>query len=155
MIRSDLIKRVRSLTRDFSNSIFRQEDIVNYINEAIDRFVQTIPEMSTLGYLLVDSTEPLLIPKQYQHLLSVYSASRCFGQDERHYQATSFMNEFENKLDELKIKLEIGEIKLINPVTGLAVVRGSLATDYVVDNYFYNGRSKHVDLDTGVGGVVG
>ena len=35
MNRLDLIRRVRSLTRDFSNAIFRESDIVDYINEGI------------------------------------------------------------------------------------------------------------------------
>ena len=45
MNRQQIVARVRSLTRDLSNSIFREVDVVDYINEAIDRVMQIIPQM--------------------------------------------------------------------------------------------------------------
>lgn len=148
--RTQLVARVRSLTRDFSNSIFRQSDIIDYINEAIERFKQIIPELANEIQLTTDKQEPTLIPSHYQHLLAVYTASRCFGQDERHYQATTFMNEFETKLEELRIKIESGEIKIVDE-NGDEVIT-TLDNDYVVDNYFLN-KNNGVDIDNGVEGI--
>ena len=122
MTRLELILRVRAVTRDLSNSIFREQDITAFINEGIDRFVQVIPELANMEYLYSNTDIPKFLPKEYHHLLAVYCASRCFEQDERHYQATTKMNEFEAKLDELKSKIEGGDIKIIDPDTGLAVV---------------------------------
>lgn len=121
MKRLELIRRVRSLTRDFSNSIFREQDIIDFINEGISRFVQLVPQLKGLDPLLVQEQEPGLIPEEYQHLLSVYSASRCFLQDERYYQSTTLMNEFETKIDELKSAIENGDIEIIDPITGVGI----------------------------------
>jgi len=121
MNRLKIIQRVRSMTRDFTESIFRREDIHLWLNEGIDRFAQIIPQLQGLEHLLSDSAEPTLIPERYRHLLAVYAASRCFGQDERHYQASTYMNEFEVKLDELKTAIENGEVVIVdedgNPIT--------------------------------------
>lgn len=152
MNRIELIGHVRSLTRDLSNAIFREIDIINYLNEGIDRLRQIIPELDTMIYLDKSVDVPVLLPKSFHHILAVYSASRCFGQDERHYQASTFMNEFETKLDELKINVEIGRIKIIDPVTGLPVVNTN-ASSYVVENYFETRYSSNIDLDDGIEGV--
>lgn len=144
MKRLDLVKRVRALTRDFSNSIFREEDVIDFINEGIERFQQVVPQLEGLPYLLSNDSEPTMIPSRYQHLLAVYATSRCFNQDERHYQASTYMNEFETKLDEMKSKIEAGEVEIIDPETGEPVIVEH-APDYVTDTYFANrhGRIKH------------
>lgn len=130
MRRLEIIQRVRALTRDFSNSIFREQDIIDFINEGINRFKQVIPELKSTPKLLEKDQEPFPIPEHYQHLLAVYSASRCFGQDERHYQATTLMNEFEAKLDELKQAIGNGDIQIIDPDTGESIVTEN-ENDYV------------------------
>ena len=147
MKRLELISRVRTLTRDFSNSIFREQDIIDFINEGINRFKQVMPVFKITPKLLVAEQEPKPIPEEYQHLLAVYSASRCFGQDERHYQATTLMNEFEAKLYELKQGFENGDIEIIDPITGLPMNIDNVI-DYV-DLKAYWG-SKETDLEEGV-----
>lgn len=127
----ELIRRVRTLTRDFTNSIFREQDILDFINEGIYRVKQIIPELEKLERLVEKEEEPKMLPKEYHHLLAVYSASRCFGQDERHYQATTLMNEFEIKMDKLKEDIENGIIKIIDPDTGEEIVSNANDTDYV------------------------
>lgn len=114
MNRVQIVQRVRGLTRDFSNSIFREQDIIDFSNEAIDRMKQIIPELRTLNHLLTSQQEPKLLPSQYHHLIAVYATARCFGQDERHYQATTHMNEFEVKLEELRTAIENGEVTIID-----------------------------------------
>lgn len=136
MNRVELIKRVRSMTRDLSNSIFREEDVIDYLNESIDRFKQVIPELRGMVSLSLSEDSPTLLPSEYHYLLSVYSASRCFSQDERHYQATNMMNEFETKLEELRNGIENGRIE-IKDSNGV-VVTSSNVVDYVTDNYFGN-----------------
>lgn len=143
MKRLELIQRVRAYTRDLTNSIFREDDIVAFINEGINRFKQVIPELKSVPKLLTQNQEPIPIPEEYQHLLSVYGASRCFSQDERHYQATTLMNEFEIKLEELRQGIENGSIVLIDPSTG-----EEIATDNVIDYVdleAYWGKNKRRD----------
>lgn len=141
MKRSELIQRVRAYTRDLTNSIFREDDIIAFINEGINRCKQIMPQLKSTPKLLTQQQEPFPIPEEYQHLLAVYSASRCFSQDERHYQATTLMNEFEIKLEELRQKVENGDITIIDPVTG-EEIEGDNVIDYVdLSAYWGNRRS--------------
>lgn len=150
MNRLQLIQRVRSLTRDFSNSIFREQDIIDYINEGIERVAQYIPECRDMVTLDLNTDEVQYLPKTYHSLLALYSASRCFFQDERFFQSGNLMNEFETKLDGLKTAIESGVVVIIDAL-GVAVDH-SISEDYVVDNYFEH-TSDDDDLDNGVEGV--
>lgn len=150
MNRLQLIQRVRANTRDFQNATFREQDIIDYINEGIDRFMEVIPELSGLTYLLSNTQIPSLIPSPYHYLLATFSTSRCFFQDDRNYQASTLMNEFEVKLEELKNRVEAGEITIINPETGLAVTTDN-PIDYVDLSAYFDDYDDDVDL--GVEGV--
>lgn len=150
MNRGDLIKRVRSYTRDLSGSIFRTIDITDYINESINRFRGRIPQLKPMTTLLADDVSPIYLPEEYQYLLAVYAASRCFAQDERHYQASTLMNEFEVKLEELFNDINEGLVKLVDP-TG-AVVDTSVPSEYVKQVYYTESESLN-DVDLGVDGV--
>lgn len=125
----------KSLLRDFTSTTFRKSDIEKYINEGIERCQQVIDELAGMQLLTSDTTLVTHLPKQYAHLLSLYSASRCFFQDERHYQASNLMNEFEVKLQELKMKIESGKVVIVDPETGEPII-SPFIEDYVVDNYF-------------------
>ena len=150
MQRSHIVSRVRSLTRDFSNSIFREQDIIDFINEAIDRIKQAIPELVKMEYLLSNAQIPNLLPEQYHHLLSIYATARCFGQDERHYQSSTHMNEFEVKLEELRTSIENGEITIVDSEGNS--INSDLTVDYVDMKPYWNERS--IDIDNGVEGVM-
>lgn len=134
MTLNDLILRVRSYARDTSGSIFTKADIVNYINEGIDR-VKIIPQLIGLKYLVALTDEAILLPKQYRYLLAVYSASRCMFQDEQDSRSSTLMNEFETKLEELRSKIENGEI-VITDSNGIPIVT-VVDIDYVTNEYFY------------------
>lgn len=153
MKRTDLVLRVRSLTRDLSNAIFREIDIIDYLNEGVNRIKQVVPEMKGLVDLTSSSDEPTLLPVHYHHLLALYSASRCFGQDERHYQASTYMNEFEQKLDEMKASIENGQTVIIDPITKLPVDVGSLGIDFVKTKNYFETKTGIIDVDKGVEGV--
>lgn len=148
MKKSDITRKVRGYTRDFSNTIYRQIDIDDYINEAIDRIREVVPELQGMTYLTSDSQKPTLLPEQYHNLIALYAASRCFLQDERQYEASSFMNEFEQKLDEMK-KAILDEIVIITDVDGNQVTF-NYKEDTVTNEYF---KSFNSDVDTGVEGV--
>ena len=109
-----IIQRVRSITRDLTNSIFREQDIRDFINEGVNRFQQVVPELRGMPQLVALQEKVKVLPKPYHHLLSVYATARCFAQDERHYQATTYMNEFEVKLEELKSAIEAGDVIIVD-----------------------------------------
>jgi hypothetical protein len=134
MIRSQLITRVRSLTRDFSGTTFRTEDVQDFLNEGIDRLAQLFPVFESMTYLENDSDEPVLLPKPFHSVLALFATSRLFAQDERAYQATTYMNEFELKVDELRVGIDEGRF-VISDADG-NVLDNKNGAFYVEDNYF-------------------
>jgi hypothetical protein len=139
--RSEIVSRVRVLTRDLTNSIFRIEDILDFINEGIDRCRQLFVEFNGMMYLSNDDDVPQFLPSQYHSLLAVYATARCFAQDEREYKATTYMNEFEQKMDELRVAIQDGRVIVVdgsgNPVTGQS------DSFYVSDNYYFKNNSQY------------
>jgi hypothetical protein len=131
MTRNDLVRRVRAHTRDFNSVSFRQDDIIAYINEAIERVRQLVPQCMGMVPLLANLQEPILLPVQYQHLLAVYAAARCYGQDDRAYQASTLMNEFEVKLDEMIRNINSGDLVIV---------------DENGDEVEYDGKKEYIDL---------
>lgn len=127
--------KVRAHARDFNNTIFRTQDIDLFLNEGIDRIIQVIPQLVNMSYLENEDDMVEIIPREYSHMLATYATSRLFGQDERHYEATTFMNEFELKLNEFKEKVQNGEVILLDPITG-ENLETDLPMDYVSDVYF-------------------
>lgn len=146
----DLSRRVRVHTRDFADTVFRGQDILDYLNEGIERARQLVPEFHGMKVLDHRQAEVTHMPEAFQHLLALYAASRCLTQDERHFQAGTFMNEFEQKMDDLKHAIQWGEVAVYD-------VRGNRVTHtadaHYVRNTYFSKRSGHVDVDEGVEGV--
>lgn len=133
--------KVRSHARDFNETIFRKDDITMFLNEAIDRIIQVMPQLNNLPYFELDEDVLPILPREYNHLLANYAVARLFMQDERHYEGTTFMNEFEVKLAEFKEKVDNSEIELIDPETGTPLDM-SIPIDYVTNAYFAKRRSS-------------
>lgn len=139
MNKAQLVRRTRSFLNDATAPLFRGQDIDDYMNEGIDRMVQIIPELESVTYLALDEDVPKPIPSAYHHLLAVYAGSRCSSSDQRHYEATQLMNEFETKLDELKDKIDSEEVVLVDEYGD--PLFESKGPEYLVDDYF-NPRRK-------------
>ncbi len=135
MTKLELIARVRSHTRDFNSSSFRVEDITNYINEGIERLQQLIKHLSGMTPLSSNSDVPILLPVAYHHLLAIYAAARCFAQDNRDYQASTLMNEFEVKVNELIQRIDAGEVAIVDEL-GVPVVVAYTAEYVDLDAYW-------------------
>jgi len=137
----DIKARIRTHTNDTTGSIFSEDDIVSYINEGIDR-IKSKPYFVNMVYLVTDTDVPAYLPSQYHYLIPLYATSRLFSQDERHYQGTSFMNDFEYKLDELVQAVESGDIEVLDPTTGDPIDLDEYSEPtYVEDIYFNNYQS--------------
>ena len=145
MNRNELVSRVKSNVRDFDGNTFKEKDIINYINESIDRVKQIIPELNAMEYLNIGEDTPILLPNSYHHLLSVYSTARCFAQDERHYQAATLMNEFEVKLQSLRDDIYNGDIIITDKYGDELDIFGK--PFYVYDNYFNKKNFEYDDTD--------
>lgn len=133
MTLNDLILRTRSYTRDASGSIFTKADVVNYINEAIDR-IKVIKQLDGMTYLVALTDKPILLPEPFHYLLSIYSASRCMFQDEQDSRAGTLMNEFETKMEELRSKIDNGEIVIKDALGNEIIVTTEM--DYIANTYF-------------------
>lgn len=150
MNRKQLMKRVRSITRDLSNSTFTESDIIDFLNEGVDRVRQVIPEFIDMSYLDGQDDVPTHLPAPYHHLLATYAAASLYFQDDRHHQATVKMNEFESKLDTLKSRFQTGEAEVVG-ADGLPIY-ADMKDDHV-RNVYFNTRHGGVDVDAGVDGV--
>lgn len=129
----EMIERVHNYTNDTTGTLFPSSIIKGFVNEGIDRLKQ-IKELEGVKYLSSDSDEPILIPKQYHYILSVYGASRCFSQDEQHYQAQTYMDEFSSLMSLLELGIKEGNI-IITDESG-STVTGVNDFDSVRDVYF-------------------
>lgn len=129
----ELMNKVRRYTRDTTGSLFASEDIQDFLNEGIDR-IKAIPELKTMVRLQSNTDEVILLPEEYQYFIALYGASRCFTQDEQHYQAEQFMSEFEAKLFNLEKDIGSGRIEIKDP-SGNPIVDTS-RMDAVEDVYF-------------------
>ncbi len=129
----ELVAKVRRYTRDLTGSLFTSEDVEDFCNEGIHR-LRAIPELRNMVELKTATDEVNLLPNQYHYFIALYGASRCFTQDEQHYQAEQFMSEFENKVFQLERDIANGTIEIKDP-NGNAIIDTS-RTDYVSNEYF-------------------
>ena len=130
---SELINRVRSYTRDTTGTLFSLSDVQGFINEGIDKLRQ-IKGLEGLNYLTSNEDTPNLLPPQYHYCLAVHGACRCFSQDEQHYLAQTFADEFNGIYALLELGIEAGTI-VITKDDGTPVEDNS-EFDGVVDVYF-------------------
>lgn len=135
MTLNEINNRTRQHLRDTNKTIFEELNVINGINEGIDR-VRSIKALSNMSHLLSPDQEVDYLPDEYHYLLAIFSASRCFFQDEQMQQAVSLMNEFETKLFELKTGVENGEIEVKDPDGNTIDGSEFYKMDYVKDIYF-------------------
>ena len=143
----DLVSKTRKYVRDLDGNIFQREDIIEFLNEGVDRF-STIPELKDITYLVNDEDVVNYLPTNQHYLLAVFASARCFEIDERFFQGTQKMNEFESKLEDLEIAIKGGEVSIVDEAGD--VIQGDILVDYVSDVYH---KKNYVDLDDGVEGV--
>lgn len=133
MTLNDIVTRVRSYTRDTTGTLFSFSDVRDFANEAIDRLRQ-ITSLRGMSYLEDEEDVPNLLPPQYHYVLAVYSASRCYTQDEQHYLAQTFSSEFEGLYALLELGIKEGTIKITDDSGN--VISDDNTLDSVVDVYF-------------------
>ena len=133
MTLNDLVTRVRSYTRDTTGTLFELSDIENFINEGIDKLRQ-IKSLETMATLTNDEQSVDLLPPQYHYCLAVYSASRCFSQDEQHYLAQTFAEEFNGLYDLIELGIKEGTIVISDD--GGNPINNDISMDGVTNVYF-------------------
>lgn len=133
MTLNEIITRVRSYTRDTTGTLFTSSDVQDFANEAIDKLKQ-ITALEKMNYLKNGEDTPNLLPSQYHYAIAVYSASRCYTQDEQHYLAQTFLSEFEGLYSLLELGIKEGTIKITDEEGN--VISDENTLDSVKDVYF-------------------
>ena len=129
----ELIDRVHNYTNDTTGTLFPSTIVKGFINEAIDRLKQ-IKELEAMSYLNSDSDTPELLPNCYHYILAVYGASRCFSQDEQHYQAQTYMDEFMGLFSLVELGIKEGTISIYDE--NGQIIRDTHEPDGVENVYF-------------------
>lgn len=133
MTLNELVNRVRSYTRDTTGTLFSVSDVKDFINEGIDR-LRFIKELEGMKSLSTDLDEPILLPPQYHYVLAVYSASRCFAQDEQQYFAQVYMDEFSGIFALIELGIQEGTIVIKNENN--EIIKNENEPDGVTNVYF-------------------
>ena len=135
----NLVARVRSYTRDTTGTLFTTSDVKDFINEGIDRLRQ-IKQLEGMKNLTNDLDEPNLLPPQYHYMIAIYSAFRCFAQDEQYTPAQSYADEFETLFKIIELGIQDGTIVIIGDDNN--EVKNDIDFDSVTDVYFNEVRNN-------------
>lgn len=133
---SDIVYMTRLYTRDNNSYVFSDTMIKMFINQGIDRIKQ-YNVFSGMKHLQDGVDEPTHLPEHYHYMLALFSASRCFDHDERHYEGVEKRNEFEQLLAEMITEIESGNLKITDG-NGNEVSTGALGVDDFVKDVYFN-----------------
>lgn len=136
MTLNDLIKMTRIYCRDNNSYVFTEANIKMFINQAIDR-IRQYKIFGDMPYLNTKTDEVTFIPEQYQYLLALFAAHRCYDTDERFYEGIEKRNEFEQAFSDLINEIEAGNVT-ITDAEGEALSDDDLPNyiEYVKNEYF-------------------
>ena len=135
----NLVARVRSYTRDTTGTLFTTSDVKDFINEGIDRLRQ-IKQLEGMKNLTNDLDEPNLLPPQYHYMIAIYSAFRCFAQDEQYTPAQSYADEFEILFKTVELGIQDGRIVIVDEANN--EIKNDVDFDSVTDVYFNEVRNN-------------
>ena len=135
----NLVARVRSYTRDTTGTLFTTSDVKDFINEGIDRLRQ-IKQLEGMKNLTNDLDEPNLLPPQYHYMIAIYSAFRCFAQDEQYTPAQSYADEFETLFKTVELGIQDGRIVIVDEANN--EIKNDVDFDSVTDVYFNEVRNN-------------
>lgn len=131
---NELTLKTQSYARSKTGGTFSSLIIMGFLNEAIDQLKSNIV-FKNMPYLTTGISEVTYLPTEYQYILALYAASRCFEMDERFFEGTQKRNEFEFKLEELISRINMGDLIIYNELNVVVTDRTNVI-DYIVDDYF-------------------
>ena len=136
---ASLVARVRSYTRDTTGTLFTTSDVKDFINEGIDRLRQ-IKQLEGMKHLTNDMDEPNLLPSQYHYMIAIYSADRCFAQDEQYTPAQSYDDEFDTLFRTIELGIQDGRIVIVDKENN--EIKDDVDFDSVKNVYFNEVRNN-------------
>jgi hypothetical protein len=137
--------------KDTTQNIWTDDDIKQFINDAIALIRQAVPlyftNLQAVPYE-VDGVKhsTINIDSDYEMLIPLFAAARCFEQDEQHYRAVQKMNEFESRL--VVMVTNIMESDAYADLLARQEEEGILRTDAIKDVYFK--RTNNSSLPVGL-----
>lgn len=90
MTLQELIDMTRFYVRDSNGLMFKEEHIIIFLNQAIDRIKQTNKIFKFLRHMVpvknadgkyIDTV--VVLPQEFHYMLALFAAHRCFDNDER------------------------------------------------------------------------
>ena len=89
--------------KDTTQNVWTDDDIKQFINDAITLIRQSVPLYFSNLYTTPYDVDGVMsydinIEEDYALLIPLFCAARCFEQDEQHYRAVQKMNEFEARM---------------------------------------------------------
>ena len=87
-----------------------------------------------------DLDEPNSLHPQYHYMIAIYSAFRCFAQDEQYTPAQSYADEFETLFKIIELGIQDGTIVIIDDDNN--EVKNDVDFDSVTDVYFNEVRNN-------------
>lgn len=133
--------------KDTTQNVWTDDDIKQFINDAIALIRKSVPLYFVNLYPVPYDDDgvqnfTINIDPDYELLIPLFAAARCFEQDEQHYRAVQKMNEFENRKAEM-----VEEITNSDEYAAIVEALGETGMDAVKDVYF----SIVTSVDTPVG----
>ena len=137
----DAIIETRRYLKDNTESVWTDDDITAFINEALMLIKADLPEFFTDLEEVIEDSDEILLPNTYKKLPCLFASARCFEQDEQNFRAVQKMNEFETrKLDMITQIMNSKEYQdKINDPENPYYETG---IDYVVDVYHIKPHDK-------------
>lgn len=130
MTLNDVIAQTRVHLKDTTQNVWTNADIVIFCNDAIRIIRKTVPLYFTALVPVAANAETVHIDSDYEYLIPLFCAARCFEQDEQHYRAVQKMNEFETRREEM-----MNEVLASDEYADLLAAQGDNDGDYVRDVY--------------------
>lgn len=94
---ANAVTQTRRHLKDTTENVWTTTDIKAFVNDAILAIRSTIPEYFTTLVKVANDNDVIYIDENYELLIPLFCAARCFEQDEQHFRATQKMNEFESR----------------------------------------------------------
>jgi len=129
MTLKEMVIETRRHLKDYTETVWTDVDIKDFINRGILMIKKQVPEYFTDLLPVYNDSYSIVIDMEYEGLPAIFAASRCFEQDEQHYRATSKRNEFESALLDMETELK-------NSQKYMDKVSGTYESDYVRDVYY-------------------
>jgi len=141
------ITDTRRHLKDATQNVWTDDDIRYFIDEVISLVKESVPLYFKALHRIYDASPDdetptvIHIDSDYEMLIPIFAAARCFEQDEQNYRAVQKMNEFESRKADM-----VEEILGSDKYAAILAALGETGIDTVKDVYFTETASAEVPV---------